>query len=216
LGLLKVGQEFKVVDWYTESAPILKIYLPQAQYTQKDCYDLYKKTVVPLLPDPKMAKCNSVNTNLSYKIYLFEKLPCYENLDRGEKMPIENVSPSSIVSVINQPYYFVYLPISIELISALKQKALKDQNIVFVKTPDEADASLYCSLNSSNNFVFTISDEINNRKYPHSHFPSKFQIEMTDKEFEHYSMDRLANDLYDKVLLVNASHKRLLNFYSRR
>jgi hypothetical protein len=214
--VLNIGQPFHVVDWYTESAPILKIYLPQSQYSQGECYNFYKKNIAPVLKYPKRAAFDQICSNLKYKFYLFAKSPYYEDLTRAQKVTMRNLNAGAIASIVHKEYFFLYLPIPKELIAALQQKVVKDQNIVFVDNPEKADATLYCSLSSRNDFVFTISNEINNRKYRHVHVPSKFRTEMTADTLPNYSMNKLASELYSKVLLTNASNRRLSNLYPKR
>ena len=131
-GAVRKGTIFRVVDGYTSSAPLAKVYIPEVAFTQKTFAAFFQKRIKPVVAQ---------STYADYYDPAFMRPQTVHIYTDPNKYVVQNstdVSPE-----MRWIDTLVLLPLPSYVTKALKKKLEKNQNIKLVKTAAEADYVLY-------------------------------------------------------------------------
>ena len=145
-----VGHTFKVISWYTKSAPLLKVYLPKDNFPFSRLAQFVSGTLKSLLSSRTgydgIGKCIPYEkTSIISKLYVTADKITFVDGNTHESSELKTLTANTLQSVNQNRAYFIYLPIPSEVSTALAALCSKDQNLQLVDDPAQADVSFYCA-----------------------------------------------------------------------
>ncbi|MEO7044828.1 MAG: caspase family protein [Ferruginibacter sp.] len=140
---IQPGELFEVTNWVSSAAPLLKIFIPNSNFSYAQVANLAK-----LNNDLKQSK-NVIWVNNLEKIDPFTKIYfnndiCYISEDTGRGKEVKNYDLESLLTLSKKgkTVYFE-LPPSKEIANAIKDKLKPNHAIKIVKKPSEANYVLF-------------------------------------------------------------------------
>lgn len=148
------GHTFKVISWFTKSAPLLKVYLPQDSFSFSRLTQFVNGTLKPLLAAKTgydgIGKCMPYEYNFGgSKLYVTSDKITFIDGNTHETSELKTFTANTLRSVNQNRAYFIYLPVPSEVCKALAALCKKDQNLQMVEDPAQADVSFYCAYTQS-------------------------------------------------------------------
>lgn len=145
-GSVNVGDLFSVTDHYTISAPLLKVFITGQNLTPQAFRDFMDKQVMPL---------TKLRHYMSYEDWYHNNPTWAVNYNDPGHDP--NKLAGKIAARGGRDSFVVMLPIPEYYAAPIKAGMKKNQNVVLVKTPAEADYVLYLNYVRGNkpHYVFT-------------------------------------------------------------
>lgn len=127
---IKVGQAFEMIDDYTVSKPLIKIFIPSAEFTPAS-FDLFFKTkIIPLANNKNYRDYNFSETEYGNTVIM------WSDADKFKKTLNHYGDPQ-------KSYSYVLLPVPSYIADPLKNAFAKDQNIEIVTDSAKAQFGIY-------------------------------------------------------------------------
>jgi hypothetical protein len=131
-GKIKKGDVFKVVNSYTVSSALVKLFIPEASFTEAGFKNFFRQKIAPYVAQGNYADYNfKGEATAPNGVWLFS--------DAERK--IKYLQPATDTGTKEQT--IVLLPLPSYIINPFKKMILKDQNIQVVNSEAEADFALY-------------------------------------------------------------------------
>jgi hypothetical protein len=146
----KVNDLFKVSDWSNEITTLLNVYLPDDVCSSDQLATIYNKIILPLQNNPNFVPYEKSDVNC-LKIYLKNNAKGLRFFDNNKQktVDINYKTTEEIVQYINKNMknkkFFIYIPLPENLKQTIQSFCEKNTEIFFVKNPEDADISFYCS-----------------------------------------------------------------------
>lgn len=219
--ILKPGIRFKVSNWFAQTPPLLKVYVPDDNCTVDQLLSILKEKVMPLKSNPNAVWFD--RSSISCFHFYCTADGFYVNDIRGaNKYPYKDFNSNKLNELSGGPQFFINLPVPTAISKAVKEKLSKDQNVILVDDFYKADAYLYCGYSAANDqLMFTFSNDLilaaksAGSNKPPVHFVSKVNKAVDVDEIRTIKMNDLVNDI-SKVILQYASYNRWLNKWPKR
>jgi len=153
---IKPGQVFEMTDDYTVSNPLIKIFIPTAQFTPAT-FDLFFKNKIL----PQVNKENYRHYNFAAEIQFGNTVIMWNDAERFKKTDNPYGDPQ-------KNYLYVLLPVPSYIADQIKSTFAKDQNIEIVNDSAKAQYGVYLnyakqSADAKSGFVFYIHPKINGK-----------------------------------------------------
>lgn len=171
-GRMKKGDILELTDSYTESVPLVKIYIPSAPFTPVSFTNFFNKTV------SKWVKQKSYR---DYNFWSSDKASTLIFLDdsvRSYKIANSSYLPGGELNL-----FYVFLPVPSYITGACKSILMKNQNIEIVDDKNKADYILYLNYTKERaghkpGFVFFFHPSLTSAQ--HQEEPRIFSLDHTE------------------------------------
>lgn len=209
--LVKKGDEFSVIDNYTESAPLLKIFIGSSNITPVAFNDMLKQKILPL---------TKLGSYMDYEKW--NNMHDSRNIFYNEPALNPYKTAESFLSGKAKDNFLVFMPVPEYISNPLKKKLSKNQNVQIVNTMTEADVSLYLNYvieraGKKKGLVFTFCTLKNNPVNNMSFRFSDRNVKIADITVSGTKLNKLTNDLANMaMLMVRAGNSQWLNDYPGR
>ena len=156
-GTIKKGHKLKLIDPYTASDTLVKIFIPGANFSPAGFENFINKKIIPISMQNNFGDINYLEESAAHNIIQFDDQDNHHDL----------FNPAS-VGANKRVYNVVLLPVPSYLANVLKQSLAKDQNIQLVNKPGDADYVLYLNYakkrtDNPGGFVFYYHPPLENR-----------------------------------------------------
>ncbi len=129
---IRAGEKFTLVDGYVSSAPVVKLYVPEAPFTQSSFAAFFSNKIAPVVTQAGYADYYVLTYGAAQHVKLYQ----------SEKKAIEFEKPAFLLDA-KKSYTILLLPLPSYIITPLKKMIAKNQNIQLVNNAAEADYVLY-------------------------------------------------------------------------
>ena len=131
-GIIKKGHKLVLIDNYTASNPLVKIFIPTADLSPAGFENFLNMKILPLSQQNNYGDINFLDGGAANKVIQFDDANNHHDL----------FNPPSVAD--NKTVYnVVLLPVPSYIVNVLKQSLGKNQNIQLVDKPGNADYVLY-------------------------------------------------------------------------
>ncbi len=206
--IIKQNDTFILADSYITSEPLLKIYIPQSNYSSKEFTDFFNNKILPLTKEKGYRDYNNWDVeSLSYNY--------------GYRNALSNATLEEIAKQQNK--FYIFLPVPSDVAAAIKKELQKNQNLQLVTTDKKADLVLYLNYAKATDktkagFVFTyrnpISADVNVYE---SRMFYIYNTQVPRLLFTKNSLLNLTQQITNMTLpLLRATGTHWLNDYARR
>ena len=127
---IKTGQSFELMDDYSVSSPLIKIYIPAAQFTPASFDLFFKNKIVPQVNNKSYRDYNLSETEYGNTVIM------WSDADKFKKTFNPYGDPE-------KSYLYVLLPVPSYIADPLRNAFAKDQNIEIVTDPAKAQYGIY-------------------------------------------------------------------------
>jgi hypothetical protein len=200
------GVDFKLIDNYTASKPLVQVYIPNDSCSIAQQEALVNKYIKPLLTDPDLVPFDSASKSCTK---FFMRGNKFTMIKMGkETAPLPQDKLNTEIKKVND--YFIYLPAPTEITAALKNNCAKDQNIQLVKDPKLSNLSFYCTYSKPlGGVIYVVTDQetTGTRRTNTEHTVPYYYFPVRDKKTNTIlSPIQIADNLYNVLLLYAARY----------
>lgn len=218
--LLKPGVSLVVSDWFIQSDPVMKLFIPDDSCSVEKMQAFFKEKVLPFKTSAKTIWFDKGNNNC-LQFYCSGNVFYAGMAFMSNRYPIKSFGKEYAENLAGDKNIFINLPMVSSLSKLIKEKLSRNQNIVLVNSLYDADAYLYCSYSPvSDEFVFTLSNDIKqaSKKGTNLHRVSDINFRVPVSDFNTAMIKKASDDIIKEVILKYAGMglNKWLNIWPRR
>ena len=146
---IKPGDGFKIINWVSSKAPLLKIYIPQNNFSYSNVLE-FAAINKELKQSNKIKWINNLEANDPTSSIFFDDGNWFINKQNKNEIFNEKFTSLNILHhVKSDSYLYFELPLNAALINVLKETFLKRKNIQLVSNSEDAQYTIYGTINKN-------------------------------------------------------------------
>jgi hypothetical protein len=150
---LKPGEFLEVTNWISSSAPLIKLYIPEGNFSYAEISRLAAMNK-ELRQSSKIKWVNDLEKNDPYTTLYYNGNAYRINVDGKEAAAPKLTTESILQSSKKDSSFYFEMPPSKELADAIKQRIMANPSIVLTKTAADAHYVLFGTINADNKPAF--------------------------------------------------------------